>query len=81
MTRAQRFAAEWLWWVCCAMVSIGGVFMYLIDDFKSDLREGAMLIVIVGLAVSIPLYLVTGAIRLTLWALVNVHPDEEHPFK
>ena len=70
MTRAQRFAREWLWWVCGAMISVVGTFLFLTPD--SEPSEAALLAAIIGLAISIPVYLVTGAIRLTLWAIVQV---------
>lgn len=69
MTRAQCFAREWLWWVCCAMVSVAVTFIVMMPEFPDDPREGAMASLFVGLAMSLPLYLVTGAVRLTVWAL------------
>lgn len=72
MTTAQRFAREWLWWICCWMVALAGSFIELAGQFRSDPEEGLLAITIASVVFSVPLYLISGAVRLTVWALNKV---------
>lgn len=75
MTRAQRFAREWLWLMgCFAAIVCYGVYQArgggppTIDHWAEALM--------IGVVACIPAYLVVGAVRLTAWALSHVSADK-----
>lgn len=71
MTRAQRFAREWLWLMgCWAVIAVYGI--YAARQGRQPTLDHVVEGLLMGVVGCVPLYLVTGAIRLTTWALSQV---------
>ena len=69
MTRPHWFAREWLWWIQSWLLCAIGVFLYNANDHRGDLGELLLVTFLVSLALSVPLYVAFGIIRITFWAI------------
>lgn len=59
----------------CVLFSSCATFLYLAANAPGDLSEMLLITAIFAVVGGIPLYLIVGIIRITLWAMRESQPD------